>query len=231
MSQPRIIATCGRKWEPDWLMDDWKENLSFVDGFAIADCRDRTDELWIDEYELYTWERKLAAELEADWILVVSPDERMDWSAERILRRVSQGPRNTAYRFRNRELYTPNEYRVDGDWGYAIQTRFYAFDPSHEITKKSLHTAPVPKAARQRTALLNCDLYHLKHIEPENRVKRAKVFEAVDPGAKNSVLKSYSELVDETGMRLEKIKPGFGYSPPYTKPYIFNPPKELYEKP
>lgn len=227
--KPRIIATCGRKYEPDFLIEDWKQNLNWVDGFAIVDCRDRTDELWIDETELYTMERELAGSLDADWILVVSPDERLDINAERIIRRAVQGPQNVCYTFRIRELFTPDHYRVDGWWDTGIQKRLYHYNPDHEIKKKKLHTSPVPPEAYKRTCLLGCDLYHLKHIEPENRIARSKVFSKLDPLMNDTILNNYTEIADEEGMRLKKISSNKPYFPAYDQPYYYRPPKELYD--
>lgn len=227
--KPKIIATCGIKYEPEWLLDDWKENLSWVDGFAIADCRSRVNELWIDETDLYTWERQIAGEMGADWVLVISPDERLDRNAERIIRRAVEGPRNITYTFKVRELFTPTHYRVDGRWDHGIQKRLYAYDPEHEIKKKKLHTSPVPPAAYDRTVMLGCDLYHLKHIEPENRVARAKVFSKLDPRMDDTILDNYEEIADDTGMKLKEISKNKPYYPPYTRPYHYRPPKELYD--
>jgi len=39
----RIIAAFAYRYEPDWLIDDLRENLSWVDGFAELDDRDRSD--------------------------------------------------------------------------------------------------------------------------------------------------------------------------------------------
>jgi len=41
--RPRIIAAFAYRYEPDWLIDDLREDLSWVDGFTELDDRDRSD--------------------------------------------------------------------------------------------------------------------------------------------------------------------------------------------
>lgn len=87
MSEPKIIAAYGRRWEPQWLVDDLRKNLAWVDDFVEIDYSHLPDDHpWTDETELYRRQREEAKALGATWILVTAPDERWDVSAERHIR-------------------------------------------------------------------------------------------------------------------------------------------------
>lgn len=225
---PRIVVMHGIKYEPQWLVDDLHENLSWVDDFAVVDCRSRTDELWIDERDLYARQRKKAEQLGADWVLVTAPDERWDIGAEQEIRKAIEGPRDRSYRFPVLELHEPTKYRVDGDWGRRTQSRLFPLIPDAIYDNKLLHNSIIPKHPRLKPKLLSSPCYHLKHIEPENRWVRRKVFETLDPQNKFQRI-GYEYLDDEANMELRDIPQGLGFAPPYTRKYIFAPPKELYD--
>lgn len=44
----KLVAGCGWKYEPEWMIEDMKKNMPWVDEFVILDCRKR-DELWMHE--------------------------------------------------------------------------------------------------------------------------------------------------------------------------------------
>jgi hypothetical protein len=243
----RIVATFGWKYEPKWLIDDLKKNLWWVDDFAIIDCRHRTDELWIDEGEYRRLQRAECERLGADWVLVTSADERWEDRAPDVIRPLVDGiKRRTIFRFPLREMWTPTEYRVDAIWGRKTRPRLYPLLPGQQMSQKRIQASPVPFAGGYHTPLVDLNIYHLKMIEPENRVTRAEVFEALDPqyehqtrnGKKSKRRRrldpeglldqhGYHYLHVEDGLQLESIPDGRGYSPPYTKRYVFKVPKRL----
>lgn len=225
---PKIVCAHGWKYEPQWLVDDLHKNLSWVDDFAVVDCRGRTDELWIDERHLYAQERKIAGKLGADWILVVSPDERLEIGAEEIIRKAISGPRDRCYKLPVREMYTPTAYRSDGNWAKRVQARLYPYDPTFIFDQKSLHNNIAPRHPILKKLVLDVNLYHLKHIEPENRTTRVKVFEKLDPKHKFQRI-GYEYLDNVDNLEMTAIPEGREFKPPYTQPYIFSPPEELYE--
>lgn len=239
----RIIVTYGIKYEPQWLVDEMRENLSWCDGFAEVDCRSRTHEMWIDEREYRQLQREACAKLDADWVLVTSPDERWEKSAEMFIRKVVEMNRRRIYYFPLREMWSPNEYRVDGIWGRKTRPRLYPFLPGQRMTRKPIQSAPVPiDKGYKRRLLRQVNLYHLKMIEPESRRSRALAYEALDPnyrwgkkersklaridpeGKFNDL--GYHYLYDETGLRLETIPEGRGFEPAYTRRYVFRMPKQ-----
>ena len=112
----RIIAAFAYRYEPDWLIDDLRENLSWVDGFAELNDRDRSD-LWGVRGDRTHRLMRIAMAMEPDWIFYTAPDERLEDRAATVLRRLAERGRHDRYSVRLREMWTPDRYRVDGVWG------------------------------------------------------------------------------------------------------------------
>jgi len=221
----KVVACFGIKYEPQWLVDELLENLSpFVDDFAILDDRGRTDELWRDERDYRMLLREKAFKLGADWILWTSPDERWCDNAKKVIPRLINETKDVVYAFRLREMYDPFHYRVDGIWGQKKRPRLYRLKEGQEMGTNPIQTRSYP-LEYPRVLINEVNIYHLKHIEPENRVTRSQVFKATDPENKYQRI-GYDYLADETNMRLRKITTR--YTPFYTQPYIFSPPENLY---
>jgi len=225
MSNPKIVVTCGWRYEPEWLVEEMKENLSWAYDFAILDDRDR-EELWINEYEYRLKTRELAISKGAEWILVTSPDERFEKDAEqKIMAGImkNQGRGDVMFQFDLREMFSPTAYRVDGIWGKKKRIRLYPVRPEQQYLNKRIQTHPFPigndGAPLYPIIDLGVNIYHLKMIEPGNRTERTKVFKALDPYRQFQQI-GYDYLDNEIGMQLATIKRGREYSPPYRK-YIF----------
>ena len=205
---PKVVAVYARRFEPQWLVDQLRENLSWVDGFAEVDDRGSMDP-WFDHDEMN--QRYLAAlkEQKADWALVTAPDERWDRQASAVIRKLSLDTREYRYMFRLREMWTPMAYRVDGIWGSKQRVRMWPVD-------RYTDEFPIRLPARFKPI----DIYHLKMIEPENRVRRAEVLTAA--GRRQS--RGFDYLFDETGLEVREIEPG-SFTPSYRK-YVFDPTTE-----
>ena len=195
----RIVAAFAYRYEPDWLVDQLRENLSWVDAFAELDDRERTG-LWGQRKPRSQELMRIALELEPDWIYWTAPDERLEDRGARLLRRLSDGPRSR-YVFHLREMWTPEEYRVDGVWGRKVRGRF--FRPN----------------GRGKARLVDLNIYHLKMIEPANRQERARVHSIANHW--DNRRRGFDYMTDERGLRLERIPDGRGFSPPY-RPYVFD---------
>lgn len=218
----RIVATFGIKTEPDWLVHELMKNLDWVDDFAIVDCRKRK-ELWIHEGEYRILQRKAAKAKKADWILTTSPDERWEKDSWHKLQPLVEAQKGKCiYQFKLRELYTPTEYRVDGIWGEKKRLRLYPVYPNQIIDYKPIQCASYPQNPDYWTEDVDLNIYHLKHIEPENREMRTKVFQWLDPTSEHQPGVGYSYLMDESNMKLETIPEGREYTPSYRK-YVFKP--------
>lgn len=248
MKKTRLVAVFGIKYEPQWLVDELIENLKgWVDDFAIVDCRYRKDELWIHEGQYRVLQREAYMALDADWVLVTSPDERFEDRAGDIIRPLIDGKKDRIiYEFPLREMFTPTKYRTDGIWGRKTRPRLFPVLPGQTFTNRSIQSSPTPNDGSYTKQLLDVNLYHLKMIEPENRDMRAIVYEKLDPNYRlqnpNAARwkrldpegkfrkDGYHYLAKTEGMELELIPKGREFSPAYTKKYIFDVPDELLTK-
>ena len=196
---PRIIAAFAYRYEPDWMIEQLRENLSWVDGFAELNDRART-ETWGNTLERTAALMEIVREMGADWVYYTAPDERLEYRAGAVLRDLAERGKHDRYRLRLREMWTPDSYRSDGVWGRKWRTRFYRPGTS----------------GKGRNVDLN--IYHLKMIEPENRKERARVHSLYNTWDNGS--RGFDYMTDERGLVLERIPADRGFLPPYT-PYRF----------
>ena len=242
MNEPRIFVIGGWRWEPKALVDDWVESFRWADKVSIVDDRKRKGNDWIDEGEYRILQRK---QLEkdgiqpGDWVLISSPDERMEVSTGRILRKViaKRNNQRTIFSFHLKEMFTPDEYRTDGLWGRKKRPRFYPYLTNQEFSQKRIQQSGTPKEGGYKKKLLDVNIYHLKMIEPENRETRVKQYKEADPNYEyqekdNPRIKridpegkfermGYDYMTDLDDMTLETIPKGREYYPDY-KPYKLN---------
>jgi hypothetical protein len=223
MRKNKLVAMLGWKYEPRWLIDDFKKNMDFVDDFAILDCRDR-DELWIHEGEYRLKLIKMATELKADWVLCSSADERFEKNAGKVIRSlIDDNKERFVYEFDLKEMYTPTKYRVGGIWN-KTRLRLFPLLKGQVFKYQPIQCSAVPQNGDYVFKHINLNIYHLKMIEKENRKLRTQVFNKLDP-LREYQGPGYDYLNDETGLELEKIPKGREYYPKYRK-YIFNVPKK-----
>jgi hypothetical protein len=221
----KLVACFGIKYEPQWLVDELIQNLSpFVDDFAILDDRDRTHELWRNEAEYRQVLRQKAFDLNADWILWTSPDERWCNNAKIVIPPLLHTEKDIVYVFKLYEMYTPTQYRSDGIWDRKQRPRLYRLKEGQNVGTNPIQTRSYP-LEYSRVPIQNVGIYHLKHIEEQNRINRADVFQALDPNNDYQKI-GYDYLKNDEGIELKKI-PRL-YQPMYEKSYIFDPPKHLY---
>jgi len=219
----KLVAMCGWKYEPEWMIEEMKENMSFVDEFVILDCRKR-DELWIHEGHYRLILREMAREKKADWVLVCAPDERYEKNAgPRIRELIDYNNEDKMYTFQLRELFNPVWYRIDGIWGNKARRRLYPLKDNQRMSYTPIQCPPVPSSPLERYDI-DINIYHLKMIEPENRTMRTKVFNALDPDSKYQHV-GYDYLDDEKEAEMERIPEGREYYPKYRK-YIFSVPEK-----
>lgn len=217
---PRLIAVYGRRHEPQWLIDDLITNLSpLVDGIVCVDDRQRAaTEAWGHEGRFRAAQRDAAMAAGADWVLVVDADERLEDRAGEALRPLMDGP-DAIYRFALRELFQPNAYRIDGKWGLVRRARLYPARVGQEMSSKPIHAPPVPIHSGLPKIELDVNLYHLKMIEPANRVHRARAY-ALAEHQHGVRRRAWGALSLTAGMRLQPIPPGRGFTPGYSRPYL-----------
>lgn len=227
MKKNKLVAVLGWKYESEEMVEDLKKNLSWVDDFAIIDCRTR-DELWIHEGDYRLLGREKAREMGADWILITSPDERWEKNAGAIIRpMIDHNFEDKIYEFNLRELYHPYWYRTDGIWGNKSRRRLYPLKDTQAMKYHPIQCPSVPQGDFE-IIHLDVNIYHTKMIEPENRTLRAKVFSTLDPEKKFQGI-GYDYLDDETEAVVERIPEDRMYTPEY-KPYIFAIPDKYFSK-
>ncbi len=150
----------------------------------------------------------------ARWALAVDPDERFESSLAEHVRSLTEPLETLAYTFPLRELYAPDQYRVDGVWGNKHQARLLCLADGVVRPPGVLHTswaAFIPKPQLRQT---NFNLYHLKMITAERRKARAALYNHLDPDRRMQAV-GYDYLADDTGLQLEPIAIGREYHPPH----------------
>ena len=237
----KLFAVAGWKYEPEWLVDKMKENMSFFDEICIVDTRNRK-EFWIDEGYYRKLQRK---ELQkkgikpGDWVFVTSPDERLETGAESEIKSFMAQYVDKIGSFPLKEMWTPTAFRVDGIWNNKTRPRLYQYRPGQIFSSKRIQQAPVPVLPKCERLPMKSRIYHLKNIEPENRINRAEAYKKMDPeyrymNRRNPSLRlidpdrkllnmGYDYLYNEEGMVLRTIEKGREFTPPYNKKYFFTP--------
>lgn len=234
MREPKIIATYKRRDEPDSLVADLRANLSpWVDGFV--ELRTPREGPWPHEGRALERQRQLVRREHGNtWVLFVDPDERIEDQAvnvvrEAIARAMHGGARLQAqFQFPLREMWTPTQWRCDGDWGRKKpRTRLYHLHPGQRFRDKPIHCGVVPIGPSGNRTTLPVAMYHLKNIEPANRVTRAQAYLDADPRFEHQRRegRDWEWLYDETGLQLAEIEPGREFSPAYVPgSYLFTAP-------
>lgn len=205
MSKPRLVISYGRRYEPQWLVDEMLANVEGIadDIFCLDDRARPAGDLWIGREEFNGALRDGALRMGADYMLVIAPDERLEKGAGPVIRELVGLGRPFSYKFNLREMWTPTAYRVDGLWGRKRRLR--------------LHYLGGEVRGIEHTRL---NIYHLHLIEPENRASRAEIHKATNKWDNGAL--GFDYMTDERGMRLERIPAGREFYPPYSRPYVFS---------
>lgn len=194
----KLVAAFAYRYEPDWLVDQLRENLAWVDGFAELNTRGRSD-VWMPRNERVDQLQAICRDMGADWVLHLDPDERLERRAEAVIRKALERPKYDRYAVHLRELWTPTEYRVDGIWRKKWRRRLYRLgcDPN----------APIGK--------LRLNLYHLSTAVPENRTIRRRIHTDHNTWDNKARHDRFGYLDDDRGLRLVRIPASRGFDPPY----------------
>ena len=240
MSYRPLVLVYARRDEPQWLVNELRANTAWVDEVVEVDNRSRVGDAgegWQHEGRTRRLMRSMVTAVAGGpaWFLQLDPDERLEDTAKIEVKTAIERPgaEGTLFGFPLREMWTPTAYRVDGDWGRKQpRMRLFLLDPDRpqRFADKAIHCGVAPRDAMRRVRL-NTWLYHLKNIEPSNRVSRADAYYAADPtfrcqrkeGAGHG-RRAWDWLHDETGLELVEISPGRRFTPPYARPYLFTAP-------
>ena len=222
----KLVAMFGIKYDEE-LVPGLMTNLSgWVDDFAVVDDR-RKKELWRHEGEYRKELRKIAFDLEADWVLTTSPDERWEKDSGAIIRQlIDRHTTKKIYEFNLREMFTPHQYRIDGIWGKKKRLRLYPLKRDQTIAYRRIQCPSFPQDDDYEVVSVDVNIYHLKMIEPRNRIIRARVFNTTDPDRDFQDI-GYNYLYNEDDIELEFIPEGREYEPEYER-WLFNVPRDRY---
>lgn len=155
-----------------------------------------------------------AREAGARWALAIDPDERFESGLTEHIAALTEPRETLAYTFPVRELYSTDQYRVDGVWGKKRQARLLSLADGVVKPTGELHTSWasfIPKPQLRQTQF---NLYHLKMITAERRKARAALYNHLDPNRRMQSV-GYDYLADDTGAELERIAEGRAYHPPH----------------
>lgn len=180
-------------------------NLNWVDDIVVYDNRGKE----YKEREMRLEMKQQAIDKGADWILEQDVDERFEKRAESIFRRVTEIKQKVIYRVNFRELYAPDLYRVDKGW---IKYRYslYPVYSGQKIKDKAYNVKTWPINEDYKRVNLDVNLYHLKMIDIEDRIKRSKWLKEIDPYVRTQA-RGYDYLLDESNIKLERIPRGHEY--------------------
>ena len=213
-NKPKIIAATYYKFDKDYL-EDYKKNLApLVDDFLLVE--DKNAGFMYDEGNFRKRLIDQAKNMGADWIVVLDPDERLEKSAPRKLRKmiIENHGKKVMFKLNFRELYESNKYRHDGEWGKKIRIPIFPILIDNIYSNQKLHTPKQPLNSDYEIIDTNLNIYHLKHIKSELRNHRKELYEKLDPNHKFQTI-GYDYLDDDTGMELKKIPSLRMYKPKY----------------
>jgi hypothetical protein len=152
----------------------------------------------------------------ADWLLGIDADERLETGfRERMERELDRADETGADALwvPFKELYAPDRVRVDGVWGTKHKACLFRSSRDHVFDERRMHgrwaSLREPEASWPAADLR---LYHLRMIEPADRVARAELYRRLDPDRRWQPI-GYDYLLDEDGMELAPLEPGRGYAP------------------
>lgn len=118
-----------------------------------------------------------------DIVLCCDADERFLKDPRKIATLCIQN-KQTAYGVHFRELWESyDQYRSDGIWNTKKKEVIFYLTDEMTFTKTMFqrHHIPWYHDEIQKTVLLGYNLYHLKMIRREDRIKRYELYENIDP--------------------------------------------------
>lgn len=213
--KPKIVALFSYRYDAA-LVPDFLKNIDFVDDYVAFDDT-KNKNLWFHNGERHKLLLKEARKRKADWVLCVDPDERFEKTAAKKIRQIvaSTPPgEKVIYGFHWRELHEPNAYRVDGVWGTKTKFALFPLLPGQKFMNRRIHSQWPPINADYRHQLLDINLYHLKHINPENGKLRSNLYKKLDPTNKYQKI-GYEYIADTSDMKLRRVPVTRNYTPKY----------------
>lgn len=232
----KLIACMCIKNEEYFLPGFLKHIRNFVDGICVLDdgSTDKTLEILKKEpkvqkiielpvHSSLEWDEKgnrekvirAASDLGANWVLCCDPDERFEKNFLKNMRKLINSDKKNVYGVHFRECWESwKKYRSDGIWNK--KEKYILFPLQEKMTfefKQNHHIFWHYKELNQNLYLLPYNLYHLKMIREEERIKRVNLYNTLDPNLEMQPI-GYDYLIDEKNIELSliKFKNRFDYS-------------------
>jgi glycosyltransferase involved in cell wall biosynthesis len=159
-----------------------------------------------------------AWETDADWLIAVDADERLEVGFRERAQAAIVQARAAGYRaywVQIRELWNQADtYRVDGIWGGKGHLRFFTSARDHEFDTRALHRhwGPLNGRVGDRFVAADIAIYHLRMIREEARRARRDRYRRLDPDRRWQSI-GYEYLTDEEGLQLQRLPAGREYRP------------------
>lgn len=233
MSDPkRIVAVFGQRFEPDWLVEECVKNLEpIVDKIHVIDNTKQRG-AWQDEGAYRRQQRVIARKMGGDFFLLTSPDERWELSAaEEVRRTVETSPQLASYTFRVCEMWNPEQYRVDGQFGpQRHRLRLFPVDAMFgPVQHRRIHSPIIRATYKARKKPLESRIYHLKNALPENREKRVEIMKKLD--AETGIVRrpgGWDEFIYDSDAVLERIPDDHQFYPPLSQEFRWSPGEDFF---
>lgn len=228
----KIVCVLAVKNEEKYLKDFFSYIKDYVDGFIVLDDGSTDNSLNIIKSEkkifsLLTNEPRDSDEWDepqnrirllneakkfGNIALCCDPDERFEEEFLKNLKNIGiqclQNP-DTSYATHVRELWdTPWQYRCDGIWDNKRKDVIFCLQNhmTFNNTMAQNHHIPWYHDEIKKSILLDYNLYHLKMINKDNRIKRYELYEKLDPHHKLQTI-GYKYLIEEECIELKSIPP------------------------
>jgi hypothetical protein len=197
------------------LVDDLLANIApFAHGYSAFDDRAAADAFTPEHLRRAALFESLPTDPAPDWLLICDPDERFEDRTRDWMVALTRTRPRTMISFNLREMYGPDQIRMDGIWGRKERVGLYPVTPRMFPGTDRLHGrwfGYPDKVAVQASGLT---VYHLRGIKPGRRRARRDLYASSDaPRAFQTI--GYDYLDDERHMRLAPIAEGRGFSPPH----------------
>lgn len=210
---PVVIAVFSYRYDAH-LVPDLIENIRpFVHGYVAWDDRAATDEL-TSEPERRNRLLAQARQMGARWILAVDPDERIETSFAKRLPEILALGEGNLWNFAQREMFTPDSYRIDGIWAAKKRILLFPAKATERKVDVALHGSWIADLTGYNIRDSETNYYHLRMATPDRRRFRRDLYATADPTRQFQAI-GYDYLDDDRGMMLEPIPKGRAFKPAF----------------
>lgn len=167
----------------DHSADDTREIARVADAEVIESPFDTFDEARDKEWLI---ERVAQKHKLGDWVLMVDGDEVLEPGAEAGIRREIARGGAISLSFQIKYLWNSRtQYRVDGVYGGYNRPRIFRLDGRYSFRRSgapgNLHCFCVPESCARNYRRTPISLLHLGYMDKEDRMKKWKFYNALDP--------------------------------------------------